>query len=609
VYPENRIDPTNPLGIRHCRRQDFPLLEFSTFENSCFNMTDIEMVEGTECQFECDTGTFDIGAFDNKVICECHIAHPGHTMKSCFWHIPHGIPGHDDYMCGKPLIDTIFAQSAANVDNIRLEHENCEATIGELVRNKGHDLDHYIDDTEKAIVQLWKDMASEIKAREQRDYDINLAIKDAELEATKYYLREAIYANVTVQNYARDRLDSIEVEIAQNITMTEYQVNSDLDDTIRNLKTEMAMRTLTWEQELKDQVDAEAATIKDDALQFIAAETATLKTAIDTSINDYEGPKTTEIQGLGNTLQTKHDNLMANALASLQDATTGEVTAKIAALKTSTKEIIDAQREDMHKYNLLEAGLLTQVNTDGVVTDADTGDKAFDKDLSYAVIIDDPDYGIAAYGAIQETYIEDNTGEAKIKGCGDETCVEGYLDANGPTLRTEVEDELAKKQAEIADKNAVSRANALAAAQLYADDIQNLLEIDIQNRIHNERFSLTNTMTGYENSMRSQLDDAEEQIAEDLQKASDIYTGSIDGDFQMKEDMVQSANSTMNTNLDELRSNFCDQITHHQTRTLGIIDYQKSEVANKIARLVAKVKFEMEHSKKQLKYLRANYYF
>ena len=29
------------------------------------------------------------------------------------------------------------------------------------------------------------------------------------------------------------------------------------------------------------------------------------------------------------------------------------------------------------------------------------------------------------------------------------------MDANGPTLRTEVEDELAKKQAEIADQNAV----------------------------------------------------------------------------------------------------------------------------------------------------------
>ena len=114
-------------------------------------------------------------------------------------------------------------KSAANVDNIRLEHETCEATMRELVRNKGHDLDHYIDDTEKAIVQLWKDMASEIKAREQRDYDINLAIKDAELEATKYYLKEAIHANVTVQNYARDMFNSLEVEIAQNITMTEYQ--------------------------------------------------------------------------------------------------------------------------------------------------------------------------------------------------------------------------------------------------------------------------------------------------------------------------------------------------------------------------------------------------
>ena len=43
---------------------------------------------------------------------------------------------------------------------------------------------------------------------------------------------------------------------------------------------------------------------------------------------------------------------MANALASLQDATTGEVTAKIAALKTSTKEIIDAQSRD-HTKNVL----------------------------------------------------------------------------------------------------------------------------------------------------------------------------------------------------------------------------------------------------------------
>ena len=55
----------------------------------------------------------------------------------------------------------------------------------------------------------------------------------------------------------------------------------------------------------------------------------------------------------------------------------------------------------MHKYNLLEADLLTQVNTNGVVTDADTGDKAFDKDLSYTVIIDDPDYGIA--GKLNQT--------------------------------------------------------------------------------------------------------------------------------------------------------------------------------------------------------------
>ena len=36
----------------------------------------------------------------------------------------------------------------------------------------------------------------------------------------------------------------------------------------------------------------------------------------------------------------------------------------------------------------------------------------------------------------------------------------------------------------IKNRSFLSRANALAAAQLYADDIQNLLEIDIQDRIH-----------------------------------------------------------------------------------------------------------------------------
>ena len=53
--------------------------------------------------------------------------------------------------------------------------------------------------------------------------------------------------------------------------------------------------------------------------------------------------------------------------------------------------------------------------------------------------------------------------------------------------------------------------------------------------------------------------------------------------------MVQSANTTMNANLDEIREKFCDEITTHQTRTLGIIEYQKNEVAEKIAKLVAKV--------------------
>ena len=42
---------------------------------------------------------------------------------------------------------------------------------------------------------------------------------------------------------------------------------------------------------------------------------------------------------------------MSDALNTLMDATTGEVTAKIAALKASTKTIIDAQSRD-HTKNL-----------------------------------------------------------------------------------------------------------------------------------------------------------------------------------------------------------------------------------------------------------------
>ena len=45
---------------------------------------------------------------------------------------------------------------------------------------------------------------------------------------------------------------------------------------------------------------------------------------------------------------------MSDALDTLMDATTGEVTAKIAALKASTKTIIDAQSRDYTKnLNLL----------------------------------------------------------------------------------------------------------------------------------------------------------------------------------------------------------------------------------------------------------------
>ena len=45
---------------------------------------------------------------------------------------------------------------------------------------------------------------------------------------------------------------------------------------------------------------------------------------------------------------------MSDALNTLMDATTGEVTAKIAALKASTKTIIDAQSRDYTKnLNLL----------------------------------------------------------------------------------------------------------------------------------------------------------------------------------------------------------------------------------------------------------------
>ena len=360
VYPENRVDPTNPLGIRHCQRADFPLLEFSTFENSCFNMTDVELVEGTECQFECDTGSFDIGAFSNKVICECHIAHPGGDgQKSCFWHIPHGY-SHSDYMCGKPLYNTIFAQSAANADNIRLETENAEATLDESIKNTAHDLEHLREDSRNAIVQLWEDMSAEIEARKARDRDIEIAINAATLQATQYFLAQSVYANITARDYARDAFNSIGVQVAENCTETEYQVKNDVEQKLRDLKIEVAMRTLTWKEEIKQQIVDGANTIKDDAVAYIQGEATTLKTAIDTGVADYKATKTSEIQDLGTDLQNKHDSLLSSATADLTAASTGKVTQAIDELKTTTKSLIEAQITDFKTYTLLEADLLEE---------------------------------------------------------------------------------------------------------------------------------------------------------------------------------------------------------------------------------------------------------
>lgn len=68
---------------------------------------------------------------------------------------------------------------------------------------------------------------------------------------------------------------------------------------LRRLQSRYLDKLFTDKNNIKE-IKKYSTYFQDDALQFIAAETATLKTAIDSSINDYEGPKTTEIQGLGN---------------------------------------------------------------------------------------------------------------------------------------------------------------------------------------------------------------------------------------------------------------------------------------------------------------------
>ena len=71
-----------------------------------------------------------------------------------------------------------------------------------------------------------------------------------------------MYANITARDYARDAFNSIGVQVAENCTETEYQVKNDVEQKLRDLKIEVAMRTLTWKEEIKQQIVDGANTIK-----------------------------------------------------------------------------------------------------------------------------------------------------------------------------------------------------------------------------------------------------------------------------------------------------------------------------------------------------------
>ncbi|MBY4634543.1 DUF1542 domain-containing protein [Streptococcus suis] len=440
-----------------------------------------------------------------------------------------------------------------------LSDEAKEAEIKKLTDAVTKTLETIRDNADKATQEAEKAqaLADLEKAKETQKIadkaaidELNLLVKDGELEATK---RDVL--NQLEKDAARAKED-----IAKNPNLTKEQVDKALEDVQKNLdKAKTAINEATTPDAVQTEMDKGVAALakdvldaaKQDAKNKIAKDAAAAKEAIDSNPNLSDEAKEAAKKAVDTAAQTATD---AIDKASTPDAVQSEEDKGVSAIAT---DVLDAAKQDAKNKIAKDAAAakeaidsnpnLSEVEKDAAKKAVDTevakANDAISAATSPADVQKEEDAGVAA---IAEDVLDAAKQDAKNKIAKEVESAKSAIDTN-PNL-TDAEKESAKKAVDTAAQaatDAIAKASTPDAVQAEEDkgvgaiakDVLDAAKQDAKNKIAKEVDAAKSAIDANPNLTPQEKESAKNAVEEAAKVATDaIDKASTPGAVQVEED-------------------------------------------------------------------------
>ncbi|HEM6073077.1 TPA: DUF1542 domain-containing protein, partial [Streptococcus suis] len=440
-----------------------------------------------------------------------------------------------------------------------LSDEAKEAKIKKLTDAVTKTLETIRDNADKATQEAEKAqaLADLEKAKETQKIadkaaidELNLLVKDGELEATK---RDVL--NQLEKDAARAKED-----IAKNPNLTKEQVDKALEDVQKNLdKAKTAINEATTPDAVQTEMDKGVAALakdvldaaKQDAKNKIAKDAVAAKEAIDSNPNLSDEAKEAAKKAVDTDAQTATD---AIDKALKPDAVQAEEDKGVGAI---AKDVLDAAKQDAKNKIAKEAESAKKAIDDNqnltpdekesaknaVEAAAKVATDAIDKASTPGAVQVEEDKGV---GAIAKDVLDAAKQDAKNKIAKDAAAAKEAIDSN-PNL-SEVEKDAAKKavDTEVAKANdAISAATSPADVQkeedagvaAIAEDVLDAAKQDAKNKIAKEVESAKSAIDTNPNLSEAEKESAKKAVDTAAQAATDaIDKASTPDAVQSEED-------------------------------------------------------------------------
>ncbi|MFI3079353.1 DUF1542 domain-containing protein [Streptococcus sp. 2021WUSS124] len=444
-------------------------------------------------------------------------------------------------------------------ENPNLSDEDKQAEIKKLTDAVTKTLETIRDNADKATQEAEKAqaLADLEKAKETQKIadkaaidELNLLVKDGELEATK---RDVL--NQLEKDAARAKED-----IAKNPNLTKEQVDKALEDVQKDLdKAKTAINEATTPDAVQTEMDKGVAALakdvldaaKQDAKNKIAKDAAAAKEAIDSNPNLSDEAKEAAKKAVDTAAQTATD---AIDKALKPDAVQAEEDKGVGAI---AKDVLDAAKQDAKNKIAKDAAAAKEAIDSNpnlsdeakeaakkaVDTAAQTATDAIDKALKPDAVQAEEDKGV---GAIAKDVLDAAKQDAKNKIAKDAAAAKEAIDSN-PNL-SEVEKDAAKKavDTEVAKANdAISAATSPADVQkeedagvaAIAEDVLDAAKQDAKNKIAKEVESAKSAIDTNPNLSEAEKESAKKAVDTAAQAATDaIDKASTPDAVQSEED-------------------------------------------------------------------------